>query len=181
MHELVSAQPPASEPAIDPVLRLYLARLVGLRAQQSLPALSSFLKPTLEAIDRENVDQVDWMAPTPRPDSAPAWIRAQALVASIAKLDLPSQWRGARTRSAALLSAAPRPFAMLCWEFPGGVITPSPDPARAGWSVVVPRGADGPMDPVGTVNQAGRVELVRPDRMKDRPSGSLLFVVPPAT
>lgn len=180
MHELVSVQPPPTEPAVDPVLRLYLARAVGLRAQQSLPALASFLRPTLEAIDRDGVDQQDWMVPVPQPDSTQAWIRAQALADSIAKLDLPGQWRAARAKSAALLSAAPRSFAMLCWELPGGVITPSPDPARAGWSVVVLRGPDGPMDPVGTVNQAGRAELVRPDRMKDRPSGSLLFVVPPA-
>ena len=79
-----------------------------------------------------------------------------------------------------LLSAAPRPFAVLCWEFPGGVITPTPDPSHAGWSVVILRAPEGPMDPVGTVNQAGRAELVRPDRLKERPSGSLLFVVPPA-
>ena len=180
MHTLVSVQPPATEPAIDPVLRLYLARAVGLRAQQSLPALASFLKPTLEAIDRERVDQQDWMAPTPRPDASPSWLRAQALVDSIAKLDLPAQWRSARARTVTLLSAAPRPFAMLCWEFPGGVITPTPDRLHAGWSVVVLRTPEGPMDPVGTVNQEGRVELVRPDRMKERPSGSLLFIVPPA-
>jgi hypothetical protein len=180
MHTLVSVQPPATEPAIDPVLRLYLARAVGLRAQQSLPALASFLKPTLEAIDRERVDQQDWMAPTPRPDTSPPWLRAQDLVDSIAKLDLPAQWRSARARTVTLLSAAPRPFAMLCWEFPGGVITPTPDRSHAGWSVVVLRTPEGPMDPVGTVNQEGRVELVRPDRMKERPSGSLLFIVPPA-
>lgn len=180
MHELVSVPAPATEPAIDPVLRLYLARAVGLRAQQSLPMLASFLRPTLEAIEREGVDQRDWMVPVPQPESMPAWIRAQALADSIARLNLPAQWRAARTKTAALLSAAPRPFAMLCWEFPGGVITPSPDPSRAGWSVVVLRGPDGPMDPVGTVNQAGRVELVRPDRMADRPSGSMLFVVPSA-
>lgn len=180
MHELVSVPAPANEPAIDPVLRLYLARAVGLRAQQSLPALTSFLKPTLEAIDREQVDRQDWMAPVPRPESMPTWSRAQALADSIAKLDLPAQWRAARAKSAALLSAAPRPFAMLCWDVAGGVITPAPDPTRAGWSVVVMRGPEGPMDAVGTVNQAGRVELVRPDRMKDRPSGSLLFIAPPA-
>lgn len=180
MHTLVSVQPSATEPAIDPVLRLYLARAVGLRAQQSLPALASFLKPTLEAIDRERVDQQDWMVPTPRPDASPSWLRAQALVDSIAKLDLPAQWRSARARTVALLSSAPRPFAMLCWEFPGGVITPMPDRSRAGWSVVALRAPEGPMDPVGTVNQEGRVELVRPDRMKERPSGSLLFIVPPA-
>ncbi len=180
MHELVSVQSPATEPAIDPVLRLYLVRAVGLRAQQSLPALASFLKPTLEAIDRERVDQQDWMAPKPRPESSPTWMRAQALVDSIAKLDLPAQWRSARARTVMLLSAAPRPFAVLCWEFPGGVITPTPDPSHAGWSVVILRAPEGPMDPVGTVNQAGRAELVRPDRLKERPSGSLLFVVPPA-
>ncbi len=180
MHTLVSVQPPAAEPPIDPVLRLYLARAVGLRAQQSLPALASFLKPTLEAIDRERVDQQDWMVPTPRPDASPSWLRAQALVDSIARLDLPAQWRSARARTVTLLSAAPKPFAMLCWEFPGGVITPTPDPSLAGGSIVILRAPEGPMDPVGTVNQAGRVELVRPDRMKERPSGSLLFVVPPA-
>lgn len=180
MHELVSVPSPASEPAIDPVLRLYLARAVGLRAQQSLPALASFIKPTLDAIDRERVDQRDWMAPLPRPDASAAWISAQALVDSIARLDLPARWRSARASSAALLLSAPRPFAMLCWDFPGGVITPAPDPSHAGWSVVALRGLEGPMDPVGTVNQAGRVELVRPDRMKDRPSGSMLFIIPPA-
>jgi hypothetical protein len=180
MHTLVSVKPPATDPVIDPVLRLYLVQAVGLRAQQSLPALASFLKPTLEAIGRERVDEQDWMAPRPRPDSSPEWVRAQALVDSIAKIDLPAQWRSARARTVTLLSAAPRPFAMLCWEFAGGVITPTPDPSLAGWSVVVLRAAEGPMDSVGTVNQAGRVELVRPDRMKERPSGSLLFVVPPA-
>lgn len=180
MHDVVSAQVPSAEPMIDPVLRLYLARAIGLRAQQSLPALASFLKPTLEAIEREGVDSRDWMVPVPRPESASAWISAQALVDSIARLDLPAQWRAARTRASALLTAAARPFAMLCWDVAGGVITPIPDPARAGWTVMVPRSADGPMDPVGIVNQAGSVELVRPDRIKERPSGSLLFLAPPA-
>lgn len=181
MHDLVSVRQPASEPAIDPVLRLYLCRAVGLRAQQSLPALVSFLRPTLEAIEREGVDGADWMAPVPRPESAPAWIRAEALAASIAKLDLPAQWRAARAKSAALLSSTPQPVAMLCWDAPGGVITPSADPARAGWSVVLLRGTgDGMMDAVGTINRDGRVELVRPDRIKDRPSGVVLFAVAPA-
>ncbi|MFZ9689299.1 MAG: hypothetical protein ACO3DS_05625, partial [Phycisphaerales bacterium] len=91
------------------------------------------------------------------------------------------QGRAARGKSAALLSSTPQPGAMLCWDAPGGVITPSTDPARAGWSVVLLRGTgDGMTDPVGTINRDGRVELVRPDRIKDRPSGSVLFAVAPA-
>jgi hypothetical protein len=118
--------------------------------------------------------------PAPRPETATAWIRAEALVASIAKLDLPGQWRAARAKSASLLANTPQPVAMLCWDAPGGVITPSPQPTRAGWSVLLPRGrGTSAMEPVGTINQDGRVELIRPDRIKGTPSGSVLFAVAP--
>lgn len=180
MDALCRAQSPAAEPPIDPVLRLYLARLVALRAQESLPALASFLRPTIAALDREGITNLDWMAPMPAPDQARTWKAAEALAASISALDLPGRWRDARAKSAVHLRTAPGPMAMLCWERPGGAITPNPVPANAGWVVWAVRSpGDGIMDEVGVVNHEGRVTLVRPDRIRERPSGTLLFVAPP--